>query len=280
MNHIFVPSDKGHRYYDTHYRFFIKLMEVAGNQVGYYSSRRTGRGFVAMADKLRIHIDFGDHSDVALDADEYDIRFRYHFRLEDHSHMARTYPLTPISFYNWGQYYSLREQIRYGQDEGFILNNQKPGKAAAARRGKVQYMLKDHYRARADTEITDKVEFWKKVDRCLVSVCVPGARNDILDRGQFQYWAFGACTISPRLNIVLPYWTEPKPGIHYIECAPDYSDLIDKIEACRKNRELRIEIGTAAKELFTAVCTPERVWSWMKVCINERRGGKNVSHPG
>ena len=108
-------------------------------------------------------------------------------------------------------------------------------------------------------------------ESCLVSVCVPGQRKDILDRGQFQYMAFGACTISPKLNIMLPYMNVLIPGVHYVECKYDYSDLIEKIEWCRQNRAECIEIGQNVKKLFHAASTPYAIWTWMQRMLSKEK---------
>jgi len=59
-------------------------------------------------------------------------------------------------------------------------------------------MIQRKYGNLADVSLTDQVSFWRKISGCAVAIFVPGARIDILDRGQIQFMAFGACTISRR----------------------------------------------------------------------------------
>ena len=120
-----------------------------------------------------------------------------------------------------------------------------------------------------DNKITDQVTYWKKANNCLVSVHVPGARNDMLDRAQYQFMAFGVCTISPYLKDVLPHRAVFQPDYHYVECKPDYSDLIEKIEWCKKNRKKCIQIGKNAKDYFIAFCLPRVIVRWMELCLNK-----------
>jgi hypothetical protein len=101
----------------------------------------------------------------------------------------------------------------------------------------------------------------------LVHVCVPGARNDILDRGQLQAMAFGCCTISPVLADCLAWNKELVPGVHYLSCANDYSDLIEKIEWCKSNRDKCIEIGQNAKILFQETSVPSKLLEWIKINV-------------
>jgi len=262
----YLPEFDGQRYYDTHYKFVIELMKAAGIEVKLYHDKRKGRGFVMRYKDKRVLIDFGDHLTVADDYSNFDAQFRFHYSYKRHKELRNTFPLTPISFYDWDEYFNLQRVLRYNAD-GMILSNQRPGAAALKRRKFVQYRLIDWFGGQVDTSFTDKRTFWKKVNRCLVSVCVPGARNDILDRGQFQYMAFGACTISPPLDIVLPYWTELKPGEHYIACREDYSDILNVIESCINDREKCLRVGSQAKRLFLSCCTPSRVVEWLNHCL-------------
>jgi len=234
---------------DTAYvPFVIELLKAAGIEVKLYRDKRKGRGFVMHYRDRSILIDFGDHLIVADDYSKYDAQFRFHYSYKRHKELKNTFPLTPISFYDWTEYFKLEKMLKYNAS-GMILSNQRPGAAALKRRKLVQYRLIDWFGGQ------------------LVSVCVPGARNDILDRGQFQYMAFGACTISPQLDIVLPYWKELKPGVHYIACRDDYSDLLSVIEQCINDRDACIRIGTQAKKLFKDYCTPAKIVEWMNKCL-------------
>ena len=271
---IVVPKNHGQKYYDLHYLFFINLAKAVGITVEYKDFEHDY--LEAQADGKRILIDYGDHTWLPENIDEYDIVFKFHYSKYTHVKTPHLYPLTPISFYDWDEYEHLQQEITYTVESNMVLNNQTPGAGAKERREKVQSMLEEEYGENFDKTITSKQEFWNKINNCLVSVCVPGARNDMLDRGQFQYWAFGACTISPRLDLRLPHWREPMPGLHYVECADDYSDLIEKIEWCRKHRAECKFIGAAAKKMFLYSCTPECIWTWINACLlNEEELWKN-----
>lgn len=264
---IWFPEKNYQRYYDSHYLFLRYLLSNAGLTIKGYKERRKERGFIIFYGDNKILIDYGDHHLIAKDWQDFDIQFRFHYSKKTHGDLSGIFPLTPISFYSWDRYVELQAKINYTCNTDKILNNQKPGAAAKERRTRAQKILKQRYHTDLDMEITDKETFWKKTNDCLVSVCVPGARNDILDRGQFQYMAFGACTISPALDIKLPYWREMEAGVHYLSCLPDCSDLIDIIEYCKNNRDTCRAIGRRAKALFFDVGTPDKVWSWMKECI-------------
>jgi len=267
---IYFPKNTGQRYYASHYSFFFNLLKFLILDIELYNPEpHTGNNFIFRIDKKCILIDYGDHHLIAKDWQDFDIQFRFHYSKKAHGNLSGVFPLTPISFYDWNQYTNLQNEINYTCNTNKILNNQTPGAEATQRRIKVQQMLRHKYHANLDTNITNKETFWKKINQCLVSVCVPGARNDILDRGQFQYMAFGACTLSPKLNIIMPYMKKPESGIHYVECASDYSNLIEKIEWCKQNRTECIEIGQNAKRLFLEICIPSAIWRWMSIIMKE-----------
>ena len=266
---IWFPKENEQRYYRSHYLFLKMLLVSAGMTVDEYKEKKRERGFVIIYENKKILIDYSDHHSIAEDWHDFDIQFRFHYSKKAHGDLSRVFPLTPISFYDWKRYANLQKKIKYTCDTDKVLNNQRPGAAAMERRTRIQKMLKKEYRTDLDVEITDKETFWKKINNCLISVCVPGARNDILDRGQFQYMAFGACTISPSLDIELPYWRKLKSGVHYLSCMPDFSNLTDIIEHCRNNRGACRAIGNWAKELFLETSTPDKIWSWMKECIEK-----------
>ena len=205
-------------------------------------------------------IDFSDFPEVLPNCGDYPYYFKFHFSEDKHEQLDNVFPFAPISFDDWNQYVHLKGEICYSANNDTILNNQRPYAGARERSKKVQHMLTSHCRNNVDTSITSQESFWWKINNCLVSVCVPGARNDMLDRGQFQYMAFGCCTISPKLLTILPYYEKLVPGVHYIQCDDNYSDLIDKIEWCKENREACVKIGKNAKHLFKETSTPEQLW--------------------
>lgn len=265
---IYFPKNTGQRYYAHHYKFFFNLLKFLNLDIDLCNPETCiGNSFIIRVEKKCVLIDYSDHLKLAEKQNNFDAYFKYHYSKKHHGSIKNVYPLTPISFYDWNNYFGLEEFIEYKCNTDCILNNQTPGVAAMERRTRVQQMLRQKYNVALDTERTDKKTFWKKINECLVSVCVPGARKDILDRGQFQYMAFGACTISPPLDITLPFGSQPQTGVHYLACSPDYSNLIDVIEHCKENRDQCRTIGRQAKELFLSTSTPEKIWKWMNQCL-------------
>lgn len=219
--------------------------------------------FVAKFGDKEVIFNFSDLYETPV-VDKYKHYFKFHYSKREHSKYENVYPFAPVSFYNWEEYEALKDKIEYKCNSNVILNVQRPSGGAIKRRTLVQKLLKERYGVLAETgHILPQSAYWKKINNCLVHIFIPGARNDMIDRGHLQYMAFGCCTIAPPIVDVLPYDGELIPGTHYVQCNPDYSDLIDKIEWIRENKEKAIEIGNNAKRLFERSCLPDRLWKWI-----------------
>ena len=271
---LFPAYSKDIRYYDVHYRFLLNIFYALGFQVKFFQAPELNENSFLIYIKgllpVPILVDFSDHLTVSKWLDKYPICFKYHYSNEHHSGYKGMYPIGPISFHDWDAYSLQRNKSRYQLKNNMILNNQRPYADAIKRRRRVQRMLKRTYGTSVDTRFySDKNHFWNLISECLVSVCVPGARNDMLDRGQFQAMAFGCCTISPKLNTVLAGGVDLRPGAHYITCESNYSNLIERIEWCLNNRHDCIDIGSNAAMLFEQTSTPTAIWNWMKECLNK-----------
>ena len=261
MKIIIPKSGPKPLYYNTHVMYFRGLLDWLKIPYTLEGKIETTKFPVTIDDK-RILVDFSDHPDYLDGWDSFDAYFKYHYSYRHIQHKT-LYPFAPISFYNWGQYNRLKPEIKYTCTSNTILNMQRPYAGAKERRNFVQKMLKSKYGDEVTTSLIDQTDYWKKINDCLVHVFVPGARNDMIDRGHIQYLAFGCCTIAPPITDVFPYNEQIKPDVHYIECAEDYSDLIKKIEWCKQHREFCRCVGIAAKELFLRTCTPQRLWDWI-----------------
>lgn len=269
---IKIPG-QWHRYYDIHYKYFRNLLLDGGAEIEFIDATeftQVGLAFELLINDNLVLVDYSDYEKLKLDNySKYKAVFKFHFNGDKHSHINNLYPFSPVNFDNWELYRQLLKDIEYKADKnGFILNNQAIAGAAVERRERVRDKLAEVYRDKFDYKLVPQSEFFKKINNCLVSVCVPGARNNMLDRGQGQYMGFGACTISPRLVTIHSRFKRLQPGKHYIKCRYNYKDLIDKIEWCRQNTERCIEIGQNAKQLFQSVCTPIKQVEWIENCLS------------
>jgi hypothetical protein len=163
-------------------------------------------------------------------------------------------------------YLLVREKFKYIPGQ-IILSKQLPYGAALERRTAVQNLLKKSFKQVDTNARVNQEEFWWSAETCLLSVCVPGATNNMVDRGQMELIGLGVCTISPTLTTEFAYNKMLIPNKHYIRCKDDYSDLIDIINNLIDNPTLCTEIGANARQFYDTVYTPEQYMNWISLNI-------------
>jgi len=270
---VLFPSNLGGkiRYYEVHYRYLLNIFYSLGFEVKFFQAPDLNENsFLIYIEGVPVLIDFSDHLTVSKWLDKYPICFKYHYSNEHHNEYKKLYPIGPVSFHDWSAYTLQRNKSRYQLKNNMILNNQRPYADAIKRRKRVQGMLRRTYGGNVDTRFySDKNYFWNLISESLVSICVPGARNDMLDRGQIQAMAFGCCTISPGLNTVLAGGVGLEPDVHYITCQSNYNNLIERIEWCLNNKQKCIDIGNNASMLFEQTSLPSAIWNWIQEKLEE-----------
>jgi len=166
------------------------------------------------------------------------------------------------------EYYDVKYNYTYTPGEA-ILAKQLPNGAAIDRRNKVRALLSENFKDVDLNAKADQETFWNLHKNCLVSVCVPGATNNMVDRGQMELIGLGVPTISPRLDTIFTYNETLEPDVHYIQCKDDYSDLIDKIKELKEDKLKCKEISTNAKQFFDTHYLPDKYWKWIIENIEE-----------
>lgn len=216
-------------------------------------SVEAGPNFVFYYEDRPINIDYSDHHDV-FQSRHYPTAptFKFHCGL---SLPGNVFPFYPVSFYDWEQYFQLCDTIKYGA-AGIVTCRQRPYGNAVKRRQAVQKGF-----PRYATTLLPQVDYWREINKISSAVFVPGAREDMLDRGQFQYMAFGACTISPRINDNFPM--PLIPDVHYICCDDSYNNLHEKIDWVKSNPNEAKDIGENAQRYFQDYCTPQALWQYL-----------------
>ena len=263
-----------HRYYFIHYTYVLNLLKAAGCEIIYTEAtdfdNYSQTCFEMKIDDKLVAVDFSDRTELSVPLDKvkkYSAIFKFHYMPSLHRQFRNIYPFSPVNFQDWDAYSNTVNKIDY-KATGLVLCKQRPYGDAVIRRKFVLDLLSKRYGDQFDRKRERELNFYMKINQALVSVCVPGARNDMLDRGQGQYFALGCCTISPKLVTMLSYNRNIVAGTHYVECKPDYSDLTEKIEWVRENPELAIQIGKNAKELFNETSLPDRQVEWIENCLN------------
>ena len=209
-----------------------------------------------------------DFSDAGLWREDSGIPvFKFHHKANES--YRNVFPFSPVSFFDWDVFYCLRDEIRYNPEgKQKITMRQRPYGNAVDRRTKVAAMLKMEYGDAVHTDQIRQIEYWEEISEIRVGVFVPGQNNNMLDRGQFQYIAFGAATISPRLPELLAYSRDLREC--YLECDDAYDNLIATINVADENALL--SVGNRARRLFEDTSTPEKLTAWIGLCLDEYCG--------
>jgi hypothetical protein len=264
---------KGGKEWKSHMRYVLNILRHMGADITFIPKPKAEgnkRGHSVMyINNLRVIIDYGDHLVTKYmkyeDKSWWDNAIKFHYTERHTSTPIISFP--PISFYNWNQYYRLAKKTRYDPiNNDRIIYRQTAHHAARKRRKKVTKLVQPFKKAAIG--IIPQREFWRDVGRCLVAVFVPGARNDMLDRGHHQYIAFGCCCIHPPITNILPYGKTLVPYIHYVPCSPNYNDIPKQIRWCNKHRQECLKIGQNAKKLFLETNTPKALKGWLYKCLD------------
>ena len=261
---IFPRTTTPRRYYDVHPAYLLEIFRKLGFLVEFCDDTTVGE--CAFGVGIDSNEAIFDYWDLLLTPDDDRVCFKFHFSDGIHTPDGRLFPFAPVSFYDWDQYFELKNKIKYVAGD-VVISAQRPYCDAKARRVKLQATLKSKYGGKAMTAILPQESYWEAINGALVHVFAPGARADMLDRGHIQYLAFGCCTISPKIINILPFWEKLEPNIHYIECGGDYSNVIQLVEWCRSNKDACIEIGRNAQNLFETTCTPNKLIEWIDECL-------------
>lgn len=159
-------------------------------------------------------------------------------------------------------YHHIRQTFSY-QPGTLITCKQLPNGAAVERRRLVHDLLSQRF---SDIDIeadSDQESFWIIHEKCRVAVCVPGANNNMVDRGHMELLGLGVCTVSPRLDTLFPGESQLVPDSHYVRCSDDYSDLSEILDSLLQDSERCLRIARNARYFFDMTYVPQKYWAWI-----------------
>jgi hypothetical protein len=279
---IFPANFETTKYKWVHYYFFIEYAKAAKVNVKFvdetskvYIGGSNVPYFSCLINNTQIIVDFKDHTNKVC-IDSYNLPY-FKFQSKEHQRADGIIPLgPPIIGMHFDDaralpdvYFKLQQQFNFSPGN-LICNKQLAYRRAFERRNTVQAMLTKHFKDRIDIAGRGAQEqFWKIHENCLAAVCVPGATNNMVDRGQMELIGLGVCTVSPELYTVFPWHQKLEPGKHYIKCNDDYSDLVDILKELDRNKDYAKKIGDNAKQFFNNYFSPEKYWQWILENIEE-----------
>ena len=253
------PGQLNSRYRNRHPKYILNTAKAAGLDIRLTADTTidaTECRFTATLDGKVFVLDFDNFNTLT----EQELSYPHIFKLHTEAGMpANVHPFPVVSWYDWTQYEQLAGESVYTAESDAVGARQKARDGAQERRTNARRLLHQGWHKVRCTQLP-QVDFWREVSDVLVAVFVPGARNEMLDRGHTQYLSLGCCTIAPPIKTLLPGPSELLPGEHYVCCKADYSDLVDKVRWCSDNRDECRRIGAAAKALWRATCRPVAIW--------------------
>jgi len=257
MFNIIFPENIGQYYWRIHYEYILNMFKYLECSIT-YEHRGMEELRVTINDKDFI-FDYWNDCNKILDTNL--PVFKFHCIKET----DKIFAFPTVTFYDWNQYYELKSKINY-KAKGYIIYRQRAYGRSTERRNKVKEALSALKNVKIGT--IEQLDYWNEVNKCLVSIHVPGFCNNSLDRGQLQLMAFGCCTISPYLPEILPFGHSVTPGVHYIQCKDDYTNLTELINYCNNNTEKCLDIGNNAKQLFNHSSDVTSLSEWIeeKLC--------------
>jgi hypothetical protein len=272
----FPLESETHKYNLIHFRFFLQYAKIAGAEVEMVPA--DDRVFVSndhlvfscVVDDQQVIIDYADHSTRNW---QHLYPGLPYFKFQTtKNNKGDIIPLGPpmVGVKRAGtRGATMREynHVRYHYDYQpgtAILCKQLPNGAAVDRRRHVHQLLKENF---SDVDVDadcDQMDFWRQHENCLAAVCVPGATNNMVDRGHIELMGLGVCTVSPELRTLFPQRKQLTAGHHYIQCADDYSDLVEILKKLEKNPAICRRIGANARRFYERYYTPEKYWQWIR----------------
>lgn len=273
MSTCFLPEFNSKKvkdlYYNTFYKFVAHWLELSGIEVLFLPEDSfvwCGDGtnvFSASYNGKQVIFDYGDAKELAFQTNLPVFKFHYC----DIEYPENVFPFVPMLGTNWVEYNNARKQVTYKAD-GQIFCKQRPYGNALIRRMKIMSLLSAEYGSQVDCTLQSQEDYWRSFNDCFVSICVPGQREDILDRSQLEAMGLGVCTISPYIEENL-FELTLEPWHHYIPVEKDFSDLSWVIDWCRDHRSDCIRIGSHAQKLFNTVYHPETMRWWIEDRIHK-----------
>jgi hypothetical protein len=271
----FPAEYQTHKYSLIHFSFFIQYAKIAKIEIELVKS--TDKIFISndhlifscLVNDQQIIVDYADHATKNWQKEYPGIPY---FKFQTNLPLPENcIPLGPpmVGIKKKGtngatmrEYIDIKNYYNYHPGKT-ILCKQMPNGAATERRNLVHKLLSDNFK---DVDIScdnDQIDFWKLHQNCLAAICVPGATNNMVDRGHIELIGLGICTISPKLYTVFPNGHQLKEGKHYIRCEDDYSDLVGILNLLQKNTEIAKSIGNNARKFYEETYTPQKYWQWI-----------------
>lgn len=278
MTKLVMPAYETHKYAKNHFSFLHQYAELAGITVELSDQNPRVYTFPdkwvisCLYNNKQIIFDYADHAVSSWNDKKHVPYFKFHYVESLHGKERNIFPCTPSLVADKRMITPVADYIEYRKTFEYsptrkVVHKQRAYAGALHRRNMVNKMLCAALKSDLDSvfESTHK-RYWDACRNACGVVFVPGACNNMLDRGQLELIGLGVCTISPKLPEMMTNTATLEPNVHYILCEDDYSDLTAIIKNLQKNPEISSTVGKNAREWFDKNATPEAYWNWIEIC--------------
>jgi hypothetical protein len=273
INLKFPIEYRTHKYSLIHFNFFLHYAKAAGVNIELINSTDTvyiaddKLIFSCLINDQQIIFDYADHSTRTWAQDFPNLKYFKFQTTTSNTEIPLGPPMVGVKMYGTKgatvrEYLELKNRFKYTPGSS-VLCKQIPNGAAIERRNYVHSLLKENFK---DIDIStgeNQINFWLKHENCLAAICVPGATNNMVDRGHIELVGLGVCTISPELYTLFPWGKKLQPNVEYLMCNDDYSNLVDIIKFLQNTPVRAKEVGINAKHFYDKFYHPIKYWRWI-----------------
>ncbi len=224
--------------------------------------------------EFRVGIDFSDMAQLSYWTSAYNFVFMKNC-IPAHEHFCCISSIPHFVFPSWEEALAKMAEVDgikqrnpvvlytdnvYGPDDRPRLN---------ARRTYVRQLLEEAFGKRLIGQIPDRAEYFRAMASAAGIVHLGGAFNGSQDRTTVEVMLLGRCLIQPEIQSLIGD-ERPRPGVHYLACWDDYSDLVERCQELLDCPHKAIEIGRNAREFILKSMAPEAFWHRILRCCVER----------
>ena len=225
--------------------------------------------------EFRVGIDFTDLAQLSYWASAYNFVLMKNC-VPAHEHFRCVSSIPHFVFPSWEEALAKMtevDQIRAARNPWILYTdniygvNDRP--RLNERRTYVREILEKSLGKRLIGQIPDRAEYLRTLASATGIVHVGGAFNGSQDRTTVEVMLLGRCLIQPEIQSLIGD-ARPRPGVHYVACWDDYSDLVERCQELLDRPAKAVEIRRNAREFILHSMAPEAFWNRILRCCIER----------
>ena len=209
----------------------------------------------------------------------FDVCFAPYAQKSVYAELDNVYPFSPpwVGFdkFTWFDFRKVLNCVRYDPKSSDVMIHARRGWHGDLRAKQLALKWIDQTKFSVSKTLWKRntVDFLSQINGCLFALAVPGVSPFYLDRAACQYMALGCCTVHPKNDYPFPDGGLV-PGVHYLQCKPDLSDVDQVVEAYSPEEMLRI--GQNAQSYIQQHFFPVPMVNYIRRVVHNFRQGKET----